>query len=443
MLHLFVLLANVDITTTEPYIDYRSMGTRAGIVTISVNGNDFSDTSTENPKYLRIRMDKGTRLAETLVDLEGSATLSEPIDLAMRISGMDRAKIRAPRDTVRIIRWRRGEGELWLEIRHNSSTWIEIDGELTFPNTNSRVSWTMGRSIEKDQADVKTDYENGRSNLPANMRGNEAQHTFFMLDTSRSILAAEGLNRAQEFDCDFFVGSRLVRTALSPAGIRIGQQTNANFGSYYFGVGMEKLPVATIQTLASPLDLRIDAYNRWPDSRPVTLEAHTLEGEVSDVFIRVAKPGFNQFDILNAEGTGFAAVVVREAEYLEVGGYVSSKSGHRFQLIPPLHATQMRFPLTGSVESQLWLSVFNSNEETSHVDLIIVDQQGHETVVDRLELEPTMSDRRHMTPHLDLNVTQNLVVRSDQPVHVNLTNQAISNENQFWLQSISGKSIDR
>jgi len=62
-------------------------------VTFSVNHDDFSFIEPDSPLYLRVRLDVGVRLCETLVDFEGVDDVTGevhtnlPIYLAMRLEG--------------------------------------------------------------------------------------------------------------------------------------------------------------------------------------------------------------------------------------------------------------------------------------------------------------------------------------------------------------------
>ncbi len=445
MLFFFTLIANVDVRTTIPFIDVQSAGTRAGIITFSVNGDDYQAASPENPIYERIRFDQGTKLAETLVDLEHATIDSEPINLVMNVEGDEGAKIHAPADTVRIVRWRKGESEFWLEVRHPSSAWIEKDGEFISPNTGVRVTWTMGRAVEEDQVLFSSAYENGRANLPANLRGDQPQHTFFMLDTRSSILQAwPALNSEQDLDQIAFIGSMHVRTAASPTSIIRGNQVSASFGcNCSIGRGEFRQPIDILPFPAVSMELGLETYNPWPESRPVVVETLDGDGLTSKVTIHIASPGLSQLRLDENTELGVPdTLLVREAEHLDIKAFARNRSGHRFHFTPSLLATHGRFPLASTDDAETWFLAYNPNQEVILVNLFLTDQSGQESWAETLSLSANALTRFHLNPYIEQNAIQNLDVRSDQPIDMSVTQQFERDEQQGWIRSVPGHLMD-
>ena len=187
--------ANVDLRTNIQDIYYRGSCEEAGAVTMSVNGDDFATASTADPVFIRIRLDHNAKLCQSLVGNAGYLTydganwnydtddLYMPIYLAMRLEGYKvyagqpfaHDTILAHSETVSIVRWLEGEGELWLRVQSASTTWI-YDELLAMPIapsvTNGTVAWTFGvsaRSTHTGNLPLFTDPDM-LANLPGNTR---------------------------------------------------------------------------------------------------------------------------------------------------------------------------------------------------------------------------------------------------------------------------------
>jgi hypothetical protein len=202
------LFANVDLRTNINDIYYRGTCEEAGSITMSVNGDDFSEASTAQPVFIRVRLDQGATLCQTLVNNRratgnpNTETHNIPIYLAMRIESSlstGAVGITAPADTVSIVRWKRGETDIWLRVTTPSSSWVQLAGQASTqaPDNQVRVAWTFGTTARTSQlTDDKagdSDYEQGLSNLPFNTRN-------FAAFTDRSALAANVDTRTERAD---------------------------------------------------------------------------------------------------------------------------------------------------------------------------------------------------------------------------------------------------
>ncbi len=241
-----MVFANVDLRTNIRDIYYRGTCEEAGAVTMSVNGNDFFEASTDTPVFIRIRLDKGGKLCDTLVDFQGidsfgGSHTNVPVYLAMRIESSSGALINAPSETVSIVRWKGGESELWIRVQSPSSTWVNQGGFIFAPDTSRRVAWTFGLTARSSWNRNFPDFP-AFSNLPANTndvpailaaadtRG-WAVSTLFCVDVSSSILTPwPALNSELEFDTISFDSATTPPWLAEFASqINLGNQTSANF----------------------------------------------------------------------------------------------------------------------------------------------------------------------------------------------------------------------
>jgi hypothetical protein len=242
-----MVFANVDLRTNIQDIYYRGTCEEAGAVTMSVNGNDFFTASTSTPVYIRVRLDKGGKLCQTLVDatytVSGTAHTNYPIYLAMRIEGSPTTTILANPATVSIVRWIAGETELWLRVQSSSNTWVAIGGVTpSFPDIERRVAWTFGITAREsvNRYFNTGDFTAMRANLPCNTPNiidapalpiGFSVSTLFCVDVSESILnPMPAVDSELQFDTiSFDFQTQNVQTAQFASQIVLGSQTTANF----------------------------------------------------------------------------------------------------------------------------------------------------------------------------------------------------------------------
>ncbi|PIE90049.1 MAG: hypothetical protein CR997_07950 [Acidobacteria bacterium] len=177
----FTTFANVDLRTNIQDLYYRGSCEEAGSITMSVNGNDFADATTQDPTYIRVRLTHDAVLCGNLVGnwatYDGQGTqvagfYGEPIYLAVRLEDAGATgnnTIAAHPETVSIVRWIAGEQYIWLRVQSASDTWIFSTSQqaVVAPSlSNGRVAWTFGVTAAKSvQANASVS-----SNLPANTR---------------------------------------------------------------------------------------------------------------------------------------------------------------------------------------------------------------------------------------------------------------------------------
>lgn len=160
--------AIVDAHTSVAEVCYRGCFERVGRITFSVDSDDYSDASPDTPIYGRIVFAEGVVNAITRVDWPAGLP---SIFLAMRLEGNTLgASLSAPPEAISIVRWRQGEGEIWISITASSSTWIDRDGVLGPPSAETRVAFTLGITAEASCADFRgenLDCNGGLSGPPA------------------------------------------------------------------------------------------------------------------------------------------------------------------------------------------------------------------------------------------------------------------------------------
>jgi len=167
-----VVFANVDLRTNINDVYYRGSCEEAGAVTMSVNGDDFREASTDTPIYIRVRLMSNATLCQTLVGCPAVHTLSDPIYLAVRLEGVNpgagSVTLNVHEEAVSIVRWIAGERSIWLRVQQASSDWIDR-GAITFPPTSEfSVAWTFGltelQSLDENDDLFAADLANRDSN---------------------------------------------------------------------------------------------------------------------------------------------------------------------------------------------------------------------------------------------------------------------------------------
>ncbi|MCB1053230.1 MAG: hypothetical protein H6510_01245 [Acidobacteria bacterium] len=261
-----MVFATVDLRTNIQDIYYRGTCEEAGSITMSVDGDDFFEASTETPVFIRIRLDKGGRLCSTLVNRNSASTVNVPIYLAMRYEGTIGYNVSALPETVSIVRWRAGEDQIWLRVQTASNTWLQnpVGGGLQAPDANNNVAWTFGVTARNSWTRNSGPYGVGLANLPANttdvpeitapaaIQEHWAVSTLICVNVSTSILEpSPNINSELNFDTiSYDYQTTGVFTASAPSGIVTGDQTSANFsGDDTIARGV---PISCSMTAAKP-----------------------------------------------------------------------------------------------------------------------------------------------------------------------------------------------
>lgn len=269
-----MVFADVDLSTTIRDVYIRGTCEQAGVINMTVDGDDFSGASSTTPVYIRLRLDHGALLCRTLVwDHPNNPvpfTRSE-IYVPMRLEEgegnfLDRLDV-SP-EALAIVRWKAGEPELWMRLTQSSSTWVDdnLPETINAPNPNRRVSWSIGVSASRSAEDNSNLFLGGtggagvsaarRASLPFAIREDvyatsatngwdpttsdpnsievdEAVSTLLCVDLSSSNLQALPAPQdvsALNFDpISFDDQTSNVETGASFNNITLGQQTSAAF----------------------------------------------------------------------------------------------------------------------------------------------------------------------------------------------------------------------
>jgi len=227
-------LAGVDLRTNIRDVDYVGPCEEAGAITMSASDDAFPNASLNEPVFIKIHLLNGVRLCQTLVEIDAASTSNLPIYLGMRIEGSYSALIAAHPDTVSIVRWRRGESDIWLRVQSSSSTWVDRDSELGPTSIDAHVAWTFGITAQESyqRLFVTGDYNAGRANLPANYRKNSGLpieqsyvSTLIAIDLSQAnIHPFPSPNKHVEFAHNLFAAVLGLDTAPTAQGISAQSQ---------------------------------------------------------------------------------------------------------------------------------------------------------------------------------------------------------------------------
>lgn len=246
------LWAGVHISTepaTSPLFDL----VQGGVITVTIDGDDFPSASESQVVYVRITLDQGMRLGDTLVDFYGYDSFNHfhygvPIALAANIPSAGSREINIAPEAIAIDRALRGETSIWIAIRQPTSDWLveSITGVPEPPSPSSPVTFTIGidaRSswcangggaeyCEPPQASLFPSYANLTANTtdPYSGQPESATATIWCLDTvnasasthySVSVDFFEAITdvRLVEFESQIILGSQLPISVLGDTSI--------------------------------------------------------------------------------------------------------------------------------------------------------------------------------------------------------------------------------
>ncbi|MCB1042466.1 MAG: hypothetical protein KDC35_05995 [Acidobacteria bacterium] len=427
---LFVL-ANVELTSTVPEVNVRSLGQRAGTITMTVNGNDFFEASPETPVFIRIRLDKGVRLSETLVDVETALSRNDPILLAMSLLASNGSVLRAPPHTVSIVRWHKDEGEFWLKVQATSSRWIESpDGTLLPPDVNRRVQWTIGQAVEGDRAQNEPLFAMGLANLTANTRNEGAVSTFILVNTQPSIVEAnQGTQSELNFDTIAFDRQTIgVTTEDHSSGIRTGDDTSANFSGHdTVGIAVEEVREQVLwpETTLQPT-LRV--FNPTTEHRPII-----VRGNDEATWVREIGPGVNFFSLEDLAISG-RSLIFDEHDELVTHLMLQNSSDHLLSMDTSTRNTDHRFLIRAQGETVLLLVNPNHGAATQ-ITFAISDPSGEVLFAEVLEIGPGEKLEHPLNTYL---TAEEVLVRIQgiDPVHASITQFVDRGDGVGWIRSI-------
>ncbi|MCB1053356.1 MAG: hypothetical protein KDC71_22330 [Acidobacteria bacterium] len=181
--------ANVKHIPTITDIDYRGSFEQAGSITFCVDGNDFFLPTPGSPVYIRVSLDLGVVLSETLVGPTPTLALHRPYYLGAFVVGPPGITINMPPDAISIARWKAGESAFWLRVTTPSDEWINDGGVLKAPKPDMQVFFRIGISGNQSSAEMAALYLAGKANRPFNSDFyGEPADTLLNVDASASIL---------------------------------------------------------------------------------------------------------------------------------------------------------------------------------------------------------------------------------------------------------------
>jgi len=140
----------IDVTTSVNEVSHEGDDERIGTFTLTLNENDFSNASEETPIYIRFTLDQFNGWSRTLVDLRDGAheTVDAPINLVLSAGASSSVQTMInpaiPATAVQLVRLIEGERFAWIRVTDSSSDWMVSGNQVTPPNQDLRVSFTLG-----------------------------------------------------------------------------------------------------------------------------------------------------------------------------------------------------------------------------------------------------------------------------------------------------------
>ncbi len=190
-----LLHASIQLNTSINDVFNRGSSEVAGSITWTVTTSEFQDAGFKEPVFIRVTLDHGATLAETLVDINDREREHYPIYLAMRLdSDVPFASMGAFPRAVAITRWVEGESAIWISVSESSDLWLQGAFSLMGPSPEMPVSWTLGISARaSDRINDGSGYFPD-ANLPFNTREPDAREG--QLDLATSTLLCVNLRDA-------------------------------------------------------------------------------------------------------------------------------------------------------------------------------------------------------------------------------------------------------
>lgn len=173
----FPLFAGVEMRTGSTTIVKDGTCQQIGFIKLVIDSDVFPYVHPQKPVFLRLRLDGGATLCDDLVPPDGKAVSTEmvgglprPIYLALSLQTTKQGiKVAAPPDTFSILRWKSGEPEIWLVVRHPTNEWLRgPDNLLRPPSREDVMVLTLGIDGASSAAQNLQRFAAGRANLTSN-----------------------------------------------------------------------------------------------------------------------------------------------------------------------------------------------------------------------------------------------------------------------------------
>jgi hypothetical protein len=277
----FPLFAGIDMQTVGASIVKDGTCQQTGFIRLVIDGDEFPHAQPGKPVYVRIRLDGGAALCESLVppirrvSTEGMVGgAHSPIYLAMSLGTTGSGTtIAAPSNTFSILRWQAGEPEIWLVVRHTSRQWIrEADGFLRPPDRHTPVLVTLGIDAASSQAQNSNRFSSGCSNLTSNtddLVSLVPVSTEVLVDVSQMTTEMDGGERA----------TPLFATLTAYTG-STGVDDTGYYGNIHVGTRLDLFSEAREIATVTPLYVAVDPPVAIQGIDPVELHsvvANTVE----------------------------------------------------------------------------------------------------------------------------------------------------------------------
>ncbi len=317
---------NLQPETTEVYS--RGACQRAGQIAFRVEADAFFEVASVGPIYVRLRLDHAAKLCETLVwshpDNQNAASFQRLFLPLHLLDGENADRLVAPPETLSIVRWKKGETDIWFKVEEPTRDWVQLaDGSMVPPSETLRVQWLLGLTARQDFELHQPRHQAGKANLPSATRNPAdatsaaAVSTLFCVDLSGSNLeplpAGPELSNLNVDPVGFYTGVASgpgsVEESFGQNGIFLGSGSQvpfshtepvatANDADCEGIVLSDPGPVMAVnqQTpglfqLTNQLGLQLDCGNPWGVHRGSVVRLET--GPAGDQGFRVAVNGNN------------------------------------------------------------------------------------------------------------------------------------------------------
>lgn len=292
------LWAETILSTSILDVDYRGKCERAGSISLTVTSDDFADASPQNPIYMRINLNQGMSLGESIGPSDDIyLALSLPLDF-------QDITVVAPPESVALVRARSGDSAIWLRIQHPTSVWLSNGQETFAPTEEYPVTFELGTTARESVS--RGDRVGG--NLPFNTRsasttGNarDAISTILCLQLGNSDLTDAGIQSLGEIDVTYF-----------DDGVDLGNgQYDAAEGTYLGPFipltgrivrGKKRVLEVTPGALASPVD---PSFSRALTEIPMRYDVTLSHGEGNNLLESFLGPESELELALPDEAMGF------------------------------------------------------------------------------------------------------------------------------------------
>ncbi|MCB1052063.1 MAG: hypothetical protein H6510_00400 [Acidobacteria bacterium] len=430
------LLAGIVIRTEIKPIRRGGAMEEIGTMRFTISDDGFNQTSKANPGYLQIRL-KGLTLAHTLVDRAENG-LHNPINLPVWIEKENTTFHNPPPDAVQIVRWRKGESEIWLRF----SDWFlllnqqsEDELSLAYPSWSETLVFELGRTADDFKAQLDDLLLHKKTNLstPVDALGNERDLRMFVQSANSNSVAKDISYMADIYNKN----TQNVEAADDPSQIEISgfHHDVLAWTEGYLGYWTDSEAIITHLTPENSFfRSQLQTFNPFAQAYPMAIHGFDSQGHLIVQREVILEPGYQDWDPYQIFDPQPAYLACYSHSQIRVDAlYISKKGARAAATLQTNPETEWLFPLRRKGQGFHALTVVNRNSQPAVLSYQASNQNGFDPS-QAINIGP---NQKLVLPLAVPEESDFVWVHSDIPLALSYFSGSLPESDAAWMEVVS------